>query len=62
MTTLRSSQLTTIAVIANGAGFLQVSQLVTVAVIANGKHFQTLGPVIGLGCWTPCGTLAYNGE
>jgi hypothetical protein len=59
---LNASQLATVAVAANPAAVgLRVSQLFTVAVIANNRSFKPLGPVIGLNCWTPCGTLLYNG-
>lgn len=60
---LRFSQLVMIAVanppVALG---LRVSQLFSIAVVANGEFVQSLGPVIGLNCWTPCGVLLWNGE
>lgn len=60
---LEASQLGTIAVGSNPSAIeLKSSQLFTIAVIANGKDFKPMGPVIGLGCWTPCGTLLFNGE
>jgi hypothetical protein len=63
MTTLRSSQLFTVSVAAPPAAVgLRSSQLMVVAVIANNKTILPLGPAIGLGCWTPCGNLMWNGE
>jgi len=60
---LRASQLLTISVSsAPAATGLRVSQLVTISVIANNYVFQPLGPVVGLGCWTPCGNLIWNGS
>jgi hypothetical protein len=60
---LRASQLGSIAVGAPPAAIgLRASQFGVIAVIANGQNFQPLGPVVSLGCWTPCGNLAYNGE
>jgi hypothetical protein len=60
---LRASQLASIAVGSPPAAIgMRASQLAVIAVIANGQTFQPLGPVVGLGCWTPCGNLAWNGE
>lgn len=60
---LRVSQLATVSISTNPpAAGLRISQLVAVAVIANGQNFQQLGNPVNLGCWTPCGVLAYNGE
>lgn len=36
------------------------SQFGAVIVIANGQRFIALNPVIGLGCWSPCATLAHR--
>jgi hypothetical protein len=60
---LDASQMGAVAVAGNrAAAALEASQLFVIAVIANGKSFKPMGPVIGLGCWTPCGTLLFNGE
>ena len=60
---LDASQLAAIAVGSNPAAVgLRASQFAVVAIIANGQDFKPMGPVIGLGCWTPCGTLLFNGE
>jgi hypothetical protein len=59
---LRASQLASIAVASNPAAIgLRVSQLCTIAVIANNEKYQSMGPVIDLGCWTPCSNLMFNG-
>jgi hypothetical protein len=61
MTTLRSSQLVAVSVSAPPvAAGLRSSQLMVVSVIANNKTILPLGPVIGLGCWTPCANLAHR--
>lgn len=57
---IRVSQLVNYAVNANGPSTVRVSQLACYAVVANGRDFKALGPVVGLGCWTPCANLAYN--
>lgn len=58
---LNDSQLGSIGVASNpAAAGLNVSQLMVIAVTSNAKQFFTLGPVVGLGCWTPCGSLAYQ--
>lgn len=62
-TGLRFSQLGSIAVGSNpAAAGLRVSQFFVIAVTANNKPIQSLGPVINLNCWTPCGVLAWNGS
>lgn len=59
---LQASQLSAFAVGSNpAAAGLRVSQLFSIAVIANGQSFQQLNPAIKLSCWTPCGTLLWNG-
>lgn len=60
---LQASQLGLISISGNpAAAKLQVSQLGVIMIVGNNSKIQPLGPPIGLGCWTPCGTLAYNGE
>lgn len=60
---MRSSQMAAIGVASNpAAAGLRFSQLVAIAVTANGSEYKELGPAIALGCWTPCGTLLYNGR
>jgi hypothetical protein len=39
---------------------LNASQLFTVIVSAQGQSVARLGPIIKLGCWTPCGVLMWN--
>jgi len=59
---LRFSQLSVIIVGNNpAAAGLRVSQLFTITVSANGQRVQPLGTPVKLGCWTPCGTLIWNG-
>jgi len=41
---------------------LRFSQLFAIAVVANGQMVQSLGPIVPLNCWTPCGTLIWNGS
>lgn len=43
------------------AASLDCSQLGVIILMANNTTFLPLGPVVGLGCWTPCANLAYNG-
>lgn len=60
---LRASQLAVLSAMAPPfAVGLNASQIAVISVIANGQSFQPLGPVVGLGCWTPCANLAYNGS
>jgi hypothetical protein len=60
--TIQNIQLANIAIASNpAAAGLRAIQLAYIMVIANGQRFQPLGPVIGLNCWTPCGTLMWNG-
>jgi len=60
---LRFSQLAAIVVGDNPAALgLRFSQLFTITVSNYGQTYKPLGPVIGLNCWTPCGTLLWNGS
>lgn len=38
----------------------RLSQVVVISVVANNRAYTTLNPIIGLGCWTPCGWLMQN--
>jgi hypothetical protein len=56
------SQLVAMPVMENQpAVAIRVSQLAVITIVANGSNFQPLGPVVKLGCWTPCGVLMWNG-
>jgi hypothetical protein len=37
-----------------------ITQLSITIVAANNRAYTTLNPIIGLGCWTPCGWLMQN--
>ena len=59
---LRSSQFGAVAIAANPAAVgLRCSQFAVLAVVANNTEYQGLGPVVQLGCWTPCSNLMFNG-
>lgn len=60
---LRLSQMFITAVSSNpAAAGLRFSQMFTITVINNNRPIKSIGPTIGLGCWTPCGTLLWNGS
>jgi len=39
---------------------LNSSQLFVIVVSGQGQTVARMGPVIKLGCWTPCGVLMWN--
>lgn len=60
---LEASQLGLISVsVPPVAASLDCSQMGAIILVNNNKTFVPMPPPIGLGCWTPCGVLAYNGE
>lgn len=55
-------QLGTIVVAQNVASTPEIQQLGIIVVASNGVRCVSLGPAIGLGCWSPCGTLLAQGN
>jgi hypothetical protein len=60
MTAPRLSQFGMVAVITQAPPAIRLSQFGMVAVVSNNKPSITLGPVIGLSCWSPCAILAHR--
>lgn len=56
-------QLSSVIVGSNpSAANADIIQLATIIVGTIGQRYVSLGPAIGLGCWSPCGTLLAQGN